>query len=327
MGSLSDRWKGYVLAFVATLAMANVYLFSKAALNLVSLFQFGTYWYGFAILLNLIYLIITGRIKSVTTITRRSLPVLFLIGILEMIGTALFFMAIHTVENPAVVSFLANLTPLLVTLLGISFLHERFNRIEVIGIILTIGGAFILSYQPGNTGRLFIQGSGYVLISAVLFSISLTLAKKNIVSYDAGVLSMNRVIFLFLFMLTGLLITGQSPVIPSRALLNISLGSFLGPFLTALVQYTSLRYIEASRSMLIQSSKGIFVLLGAMVIFHILPGSFQVIGGLLTITGVLLITLGKQGGIFLAGKIRKYDKHGEGKASLSVSLLNSKKAG
>lgn len=305
MGNLPDRWKGYLLAFVATLAMSNVYLFSKSALNIVHLFQFGTYWFGFAILLNLTYLFITGRIRHFRSFNRKNMPVLFLIGILETFGTALFFKSLNIVENPAVVSFLANMTPLLVTILGITFLHERFNIIEGFGIVLTLTGAFVLSYQSGGTGPVFLQGSGYLILSSLLFAISMTLARKNIGKFDAGVLSLNRVIFLFSFMLGGLIITGKSILIPGKALMNISLGSFLGPFLTAIVQYTSLRFIEASRSMLIQSSKGIFVLLGTFFFFGLLPGNIQIAGGILTIAGVILIITGKQSSLYISGIIKR----------------------
>ena len=34
---MKDRTKGYLLAIVATLAMANVFIFSKAALNEINL--------------------------------------------------------------------------------------------------------------------------------------------------------------------------------------------------------------------------------------------------------------------------------------------------
>ncbi len=43
-------FKGISLAFLATLGMANVYVFSKAALLEVSYFQFQFFWFGFALI-------------------------------------------------------------------------------------------------------------------------------------------------------------------------------------------------------------------------------------------------------------------------------------
>ena len=57
--------KGITLAFLATLGMANVYVFSKAALLEVNFFQFQFYWFGFALVWVLPFLILSGIIKKI----------------------------------------------------------------------------------------------------------------------------------------------------------------------------------------------------------------------------------------------------------------------
>ncbi len=292
--TIPDRTKGYLFAFLATLAMSNVYIFSKAALAQVHLVQFGFFWFGMAVSWNLIYALPTGKHRLLRKLPARCFGSLLLIGLLEIAGTTAFFAAIQTVENPAIVSFLANLTPLFVTLLGVSFLRDRFTRIEAAGIVLTFIGAFVISYQGGNSlGDFFIRGSGLVLISSFFFSLALVLAKSKIGKIDPGILSLNRAFFLFLFSAIMLASTHHSLSVPRNALLNMAAGSLLGPFLTAFSQYNALRFIEASRASIIQSSRSLFVLLGALLYFGILPMAYQLAGGLLTITGVVLITTGR----------------------------------
>ena len=80
---------------------------------------------------------------------------------------------------------------------------------------------------------------------------------------------------------------------PKYALYNITIGSLLGPFLTAIASYTSLVYIEASRSSIIQSTKGIFVVIGAIIYFGLMPFMNEIFGGIITIIGVILISVGK----------------------------------
>ena len=82
-------------------------------------------------------------------------------------------------------------------------------------------------------------------------------------------------------------------------LYNIILGSLLGPFLTALTQYSAIKYLEASRVSIIQSSKGLFVLAGALIYFGLFPSAYQLAGGLITILGVIFIVGGKK---MLSGK-------------------------
>ncbi len=67
---LPDHVKGYAFAFIATVAMANVYVFSKAALNELNLFQFGFYWFGLAIIYNAIYGISAGTAAVMTPGTK-----------------------------------------------------------------------------------------------------------------------------------------------------------------------------------------------------------------------------------------------------------------
>ncbi len=293
--NIQDKTKGYFLALVSTLAMANVYIFSKAALNDVHLFQFGFYWYGMALIWLILYLLVNKKARSSLSIPRSYLMKLSLIGILELAGTVFFFIAIKTMENPAMVSFLANMTPLLITLLGILFLQERYKHIEILGIILTIGGAFMISYQkPGSGTGWLRKGTEWVFLSSLIYSVAFILAKKYITKLNPLILTINRVVFLGIFMLLALIVSGMSFLIPGPALRNIALGSFLGPFLTALAQYSAIKYLEASRTSIITSSKGFFVLLGALFYFHLVPTVWQIWGGVLTVTGVILITLGKQ---------------------------------
>ena len=70
-------------------------------------------------------------------------------------------------------------------------------------------------------------------------------------------------------------------------------GSILGPFLTGLAMYSALKYIEASRTMIIQATRGLFVLIGSMIYLSILPTNLQIIGGTITIAGVIIMTWGK----------------------------------
>ena len=76
-------------------------------------------------------------------------------------------------------------------------------------------------------------------------------------------------------------------------MMNVFIGSLLGPFLAVIAGYNALKYIEASRSSILGSSKSLFVLLGAYLYFQLLPEPYQLYGGLLTIIGILLISFGK----------------------------------
>ncbi len=290
---LNPLVKGISLAILATLGMANVYVFSKAALLEVNYFQFQFYWFGFAFIWILPFLAVTGILKD-PHLSRASKITLLIIGLLELGAASLLFLSIQLAENPTTISFLSNLTPLFVTVLGIRFLGERFNLVEAIGIILTIGGVILITYTRDTTiGEFFGKGSGWILVSSVFSSISIVTAKSRIKDIHPGILTMNRVVFFSVFALGAMIIRQESFVISGRAAVNMAIGSLLGPFLTGLAQYSSLRYIEASRTMIIQSTRSLFVLIGSMIYLSILPEMLQLTGGLITIAGVIVMTWGK----------------------------------
>ena len=286
--------KGISLAFLAVLGMANVYVFSKAALLEVNYFQFQFYWFAFALIFILPFLVITGLIKKIPQLSRASNLTLVIIGILELGAATLLFLAIQLAENPTTIAFLSNLTPIFVTILGIRFLGERFNLVEAIGIILTIGGVIMITYTRDATiAEFFGKGSGWILVSSVFSSISMVTAKSRIRDIHPGILTLNRVVFLFVFAVAAMFIRHETFIVSGRAIMNMAIGSLLGPFMTGLAQYSALKYIEASRTMIIQSTRALFVMVGSMIYLSLLPEMLQLVGGLITIAGVIVMTWGK----------------------------------
>jgi len=292
--NLNPTVKGITLAFLATLGMANVYVFSKAALLEVNYYQFQFYWFGFALIWIIPFLILSGMIRKIPVLSRASRVTLVFIGFLELGAASLLFLSIQLADNPTTISFLSNLTPIFVTILGIRYLGERFNVVEAIGIILTIGGVILITYTKDTTIKEFFgQGSGWILVSSVFSSISIVTAKSRIKDIHPGILTLNRVVFLFIFALGAMLLRQETFVISRQAGINMAIGALLGPFLTGFAQYSALKYIEASRTMIIQATRSLFVLVGSMIYLSILPEMLQLTGGIITIAGVIVLTWGK----------------------------------
>lgn len=291
---MNNQLKGYLLAFISVIAVSNVYIFSKAALNEVSLAQFGTYWFGF----GLIWLILFGlKNKSfglIKLFKRKQFLLLLVLGSIELVATTFFFKAIHTIPNPAITSFLGNISPVFVLTLSFFFLKERLNYLEIIGVIIALSGAFIIGYKGGtNLKEMFIDGSQYIVYSTFLFSTVSVLSKKFITELSPALIAINRTIFLLIFSLIMMNLQHQSFSIPTNALKNLFIGSILGPFLTVVTGLLALQYIDLSKKSIISSTKSLFVLFGAYLYFGQFPKTYEIFGGILSITGVLLIIFGR----------------------------------
>ncbi len=293
---LPDKTKGYLLTLIGILAMSNVYIFSKAALREVALPQFGFYWFLTGFILTILLGFKQQSFDKIKELKGKDYRKLLFFGLLEIASTSFFFKAISSMPNPGVVAFMGNLGPVFVLILGFIILKERFNKLEILGIIITLFAAFLLSYNPKwiHLNEIFISGSQYVLIFTSLFAVSSILMKLNVLKFSPIILATNRTFFLLVFSGLILLYQGLSFTIPKTAVINILIGAFLGPFLTAIVGLYAIQYIEVSRKSILSSTKGLFVLLGSYIYFRKLPTDIQVIGGLLSIAGVMLIIMGKK---------------------------------
>ena len=176
---MKAEWKGYLGVFVAVLAMSNVYIFSKAALQELSLAQFGVFWFGFALLWNIINILVSKNFKTLIQTKKKQRIILLQLGLIEIVATTGFFAAIKIMPNPATVSFLANIGPVYVTLLGFWMLKEHLNKYEIFGGVLTLIGAFIISYKPNwDLNKDFLWGLLIIVTYTFIFAVGKIISKK-----------------------------------------------------------------------------------------------------------------------------------------------------
>jgi len=292
----SDKFKGYFFAIIGTVAFSNEYIFSKAALNQVHLAQFGLYWFLISTIAMLLYMLFQKKLQLVKNLTKRQWKILFLLGILEILTATSFYLSIHIIPDPAVTSFLGNMYPLMLAFGGIILLKERFGLLEAAGAVLAITGTFIISYTgEASLDKMFISGTGIVFINALFATAASLIVKVHVKHTDAGIMNLNRSVWLLVFSVIMFFVFRQSVVIPFEALKNIIVGALLGPFLAILAIYSSFKYMEASKSSVVQSLKGIFVLIGAWLLFDTLPLPHQLLGGFITVAGVAFMSLAQTG--------------------------------
>lgn len=289
--NISNSLKGYLFALTATITLSNVYIFSKAALNQCHLIPFGFYWFGFAILWNLLFSYLSGNFKSIKPLSGFQIKNLLGLGLVESIATVSIFIAIDIIPNPAIPSLIRNLEPVLIVILAIFILKERYNLLEIFGVALTILGTVVISYNKNaDIDAFFIPGVEFMVIACSFYAIRTIWSKIVIKKLTPLSLNLNKIGALFLVSAVALLVSDQSLAINKTAFINIFIGSILGPFLTSYTQFLSFKYIDASRATLVQSTTGIFTLILAWLYFGKLPFTYQVIGGLITIVGIVLIT-------------------------------------
>ena len=287
--------KGYFYTILATLAFSNVYVFSKAALNEVSLplFLFLMVSIGFAI--NLVILLIKGGFKKLSAVPRKMWWIFPTLGCIEIFTVSTFYASVNAISEPAVTGFLGNLFPLFTTMLGIIFLKERFTPIETLGVFIVFSGALLTSYS-GNLGwkDFFIPGVGLVVLNCLGAATATVIVRAKVNNLTPEILSFNRTFWLLVFFSAWVIITNTPITIPvTGALTNTVIAAILDPVLAILLVYKAYQYIEASRGTIIQSTKGLLIIPVAFFYFGTLPLPHQIAGGLIAMIGVIIIGMGQ----------------------------------
>ncbi len=286
---------GTFYAFGAALALAASFVFSKSVLNQISMVHFGLIWFSMGVAWNGVWFLIRKEYRKLTGSFGRKTLVALLIAVLEGMATGLFYLAIKAMENPAVVSFIGNIGPVFVTLMGLSLLRERFRQRQFIGIVITILGIFVINYRQGGFVGFTDPGAIYVIGASFLFALATIAGRKYREYLNPGYMSLIR--SLLLSIVLGILFfrQGGEGMFDLQASLwrDLLLGSLLETLIVIVFAYQALKMIEATKTSLIISSKGVWTLILAWAFLGVFPTGFQLLGGILTLAGVWLITWGK----------------------------------
>ena len=285
-----NQTNGYLYALGASLALAASFVFSKSALNHLSMLQFGLLWFSMGVVWNGIWFFLRRDYRNVRENAGRKTVVAVVIAILEGAATGLFYLAIKAMENPAVVSFIGNIGPVFVTLMGILLLRERFRTTQVIGIVITIMGIFVINFREGGFAGFFDPGSVYVLSAAFLFSLATIVGRRMHHMLVPGYMSLIRSFLLAVVMALLFFRTDVWPSIPLNIWKDLALGSLLETLIVIVFAYQALKLIEATKTSLLISTKGVWTLVLAWIFLGVFPTGVQLVGGLLTLVGVWLIT-------------------------------------
>jgi len=285
---------GYLFALGASLALSASFVFSKAALNQLTMLLFGLLWFSMGVFWNLSWFLIRRDYRNVYSKTAGKTAVALLIALLEGVATGLFYMAIQAMENPAVVSFIGNIGPVFVTVMGIMLLGERFKKLQLLGIVLTILGIFIINYREGGFAGFIDPGSLYIISAAFLFSLATIAGRRCHRLLVPGYMSLLRSFILAVVMAILFFHSGKGIQLSPGIWRDLAIGSFLETLIVIVFAYQALKLIEATKTSLIISTKGVWTLILAWIFLDLFPTGLQLTGGLLTLVGVWLITWSRQ---------------------------------
>ncbi len=199
----------------------------------------------------------------------------------------------HT--TPVVASFLANTQVLFTLLLTRLFFSEKLRPSMLLSCLLIISGSLILRYHGSEfNGSVSFLGWASLIAGAMAFAIGDCFVKSV-----ANSVSMIRFLLLRNILLTLLygftmIILNKDFTVSAEAMKTIVVVAVMGMLLARLFFNLGLRHWQLSKSILTFQVQPFFTAIWSYLILHELPTMIQWIGGILIISGIVIIQRGEK---------------------------------
>ena len=195
----------------------------------------------------LVYLVVTGRVKDLARLERRSVLALLAVGALIAVNWILFLGAL-TMTQVAVAELLGYTGPVFVAALAPLITREPYDRRIVFPLVLALSGTAIivglggLSLQGGRS----LLGAGMAFCSALTYAGLMLTGKRLLRNISAPVLAFGEYAFATVLLLPAvLLLPGPSSSKEWGAL--VTLGAVHTAFAT-LVFFSGLRHVRTDQA-------------------------------------------------------------------------------
>jgi len=211
-------------------------------------------------------------------------PILWLGG-LNGSHNLLFFVAI-TLGDPTLAAFFSRSETVYSVLLGTVLLGERMRYYQWLGVAISVLGTGLITFRAGRLVWLMLV---LLLVSNFFLSLSTLVAKKNVITVPPLILSTARTIVMAVLLGLIGLGAGQLAWPDLTAWLWIIGGAFFGPFLSYVLFYRGLLYLDLAKGVIIRATQPLFVAIYGLILFGTLVTFRQFAGGMLMIAGVGLM--------------------------------------
>jgi drug/metabolite transporter (DMT)-like permease len=231
-----------------------------------------------------------------TGIVRKDLLRLVALGFLNVLTNQfIYFEGLH-LTSPADSSLLYAMTPAIVFVF-LLFMHgEKTSWKKIAGIVVAFTGTVIVMFEHGATlASDHTKGNILIFIAVIAWSMFTILGKPLIPKY--GALRVTAIHFLFgtiLFLPVGILSSDLStiPSISGKIWTEIIYLGAIGSCLNYILWYFALGKLETSKVAIFQNLQPVLTTIIALILGTVFLTPALVGGGVLALTGVLIVEKG-----------------------------------
>lgn len=220
-------------------------------------------------------------------------------GIIGFVLGDLFLFQAYVEIGSRISTLIMAAVPPITAITGFIFLNEKLSLLDMLGMFITIGGIALVILVRGSDEKKVefshpVKGLIFAFIGALGQAFGLIFSKMGMGSYDAFAATQIRVIagligFALIITLSrhwGKLLGALKDI---KAMGQISVGAFFGPFLGVSFSLLAVKYITTGVSSTITSISRILIIPASIWVFKEKVSFKEILGALITIVGVALL--------------------------------------
>lgn len=282
----TDGVKGIVLLLSGTVCLSLIPIIAKLALMEVPSLHFSASWMIGGGLWSALWALRKGVTEPIQVIRQGWKP-LVLTGFFAS-GWVFFYFSGLSRLDPAVATFLINSRILWALIIGVVFLHERYTVSQTMAIAIVAAGV-VTVFLDADSG-VETAGMLFMVVAAVFYVLTNTTVKRGAMRFGVELSLFARFFFPAIVLIVASVVSGiaVSWLTPRNVSLILG-GSLVGPFLSFLLIFSALKYLDLALHTVFQSIAIALTAVLTFVVFGTVPSVSRLLGGTLIVVGIVFL--------------------------------------
>lgn len=253
------------------------------------------------LIIGMLFLAVTAQLTRGVALpvdaTMKSYTFLGISGFIGMFLGDLFMFESFVLLGARITTLIMTLVPVVTALSAWVILGETLSGMEMLAILLTVGGILLVMYYKGRGGvkrdTIPVKGVLCAMGGVMGQALGMVFSKIGVEGYDPIASTQIRLIvaiaaFLILITIKGKWSEVGRGIKDINAMKWIGVGSFFGPFLGVAAMLVALKYASAGIVSTLSSTSPILVIPFSVVIFKEKICMMEVLGAVISVVGVSL---------------------------------------
>lgn len=229
--------------------------------------------------------------------TMKSYTYLGISGFIGMFLGDLFMFESFVLLGARITTLIMTLVPVVTAMSAWIILGERLNFLEIVAILLTVGGILLVMLYKGRGGAIKkefpVKGILCAMGGVMGQALGMVFSKIGVEGYDPIASTQIRLLvaivaFIVLITIKGRWNEVRSGIGDLKAMKWIGVGSFFGPFIGVTAMLVALKHANAGIVSTLSSTSPVLVIPFSVVIFRERICMMEVVGAIISVVGVSL---------------------------------------